>query len=226
MLNPQKGNMYPWVTHTWNAIKGKCPHNCIYCYMKQYPQNDIRLDKEELKTDFGINKTIFVGSSCDMFAKDIPAAWIIKVLTYCQSYNDNIYLFQTKNPHSYSQYIEDSLFPSNIILGTTIESNILYKGYSTAPDPIMRYIAMEKLKAKKMISIEPIMDFDVLIMLRWIKRIGPEFVSIGADSKSNLLPEPHPDKIKSLISGLKEFTDVKLKSNLKRLINIDYENKI
>lgn len=226
MLNPQKGNMYPWVTHTWNAIKGKCAHNCIYCYMKQYPQNDIHLDKEELKTDFGHSKTIFVGSSCDMFAKDIPSSWIIDVLEYCKSYNDNIYLFQTKNPHLYPYLIRSFLFPANIILGTTIESNILYEGFSTAPDPIMRYIAMEKLPAKKMISIEPIMDFDVLIMLRWIKKIGPEFVSIGADSKGHKLPEPSPEKIKALISGLKEFTDVKIKSNLKRLYNNDYETKV
>ena len=31
MLNRQKGNMYPWITHTWNPIKGKCPHDCTYC---------------------------------------------------------------------------------------------------------------------------------------------------------------------------------------------------
>jgi DNA repair photolyase len=33
-LNPSKGNMYPFVTHTWNPIRGKCPHDCSYCYMK------------------------------------------------------------------------------------------------------------------------------------------------------------------------------------------------
>src|SRR3990167_1900105 len=31
MLNKQKGNMYGFVTHTWNPIKGKCSHNCSYC---------------------------------------------------------------------------------------------------------------------------------------------------------------------------------------------------
>jgi len=27
MLNEVKGNMYGWVTHTWNTIKGKCPRS-------------------------------------------------------------------------------------------------------------------------------------------------------------------------------------------------------
>jgi len=28
-LNKQKGNMYGFVTHTWNVIKGKCPHTLL-----------------------------------------------------------------------------------------------------------------------------------------------------------------------------------------------------
>ena len=40
--------MYPWVTHTWNVIKGKCPHDCSYCYMKRFPQGELRFDEKEL----------------------------------------------------------------------------------------------------------------------------------------------------------------------------------
>lgn len=47
MLNKSKGNMYPWVTYTWNPIKGKCPHECRYCYMKGYPQPELHLDEKE-----------------------------------------------------------------------------------------------------------------------------------------------------------------------------------
>lgn len=28
--------MYDFVTHTWNTIKGECPHDCSYCYMKKW----------------------------------------------------------------------------------------------------------------------------------------------------------------------------------------------
>ena len=67
MLNKQKGNMYGFVTHTWNAIKGKCPHDCEYCYMKVFPQGELRLDEKEFKTDLGRNNIVFVGSSLAFF---------------------------------------------------------------------------------------------------------------------------------------------------------------
>ena len=35
-LRNSKGNMYEWVTHTWNTVKGECYHNCSYCYMKRW----------------------------------------------------------------------------------------------------------------------------------------------------------------------------------------------
>jgi len=48
-----KGNMYDWVDYTWNPIKGKCEHDCSYCYMKKFgKQNPIHLDKKELKKDY------------------------------------------------------------------------------------------------------------------------------------------------------------------------------
>lgn len=41
-MNKQRGNMYSWVSHTWNPVKGKCPHDCNYCYMKRFPQKEMR----------------------------------------------------------------------------------------------------------------------------------------------------------------------------------------
>ena len=77
MLNKSKGNMYEFVTHTWNAIKGECYHQCSYCYMKRWGRlKPVRLDEKELKTDLGNDNFIFVGSSCDMFAQNIPDEWI------------------------------------------------------------------------------------------------------------------------------------------------------
>ena len=34
MLNESKGNMYGFITNTWNSIKGKCYHDCSYCHPK------------------------------------------------------------------------------------------------------------------------------------------------------------------------------------------------
>ena len=149
--------MYDFVTHTWNVIKGKCEHDCIYCYMKQFKQNSIRFDEKELKADLGKNNFIFVGSSTDMWAENIPCDWIQKIIIKCSEKNSNTYLFQSKNPKRFiNQYM-----PSNIILGTTIETNRSYN-ISKAPSIIERIKAMINLKyAKKMITIEPILDFDI-----------------------------------------------------------------
>ena len=62
------------------------------------------------------------------------------------------------------------------------------------------------------------MDFDLNIFVNWIRAIKPDFVSIGADSKGNNLPEPPAWKIRKLIDNFRHFTEVKVKSNLKRLI--------
>ena len=221
MLNKQKGNMYPWVTHTWNPIKGRCPHNCKYCYMRKWwnKLGDPHLDSKCFRDNLGYGNTIFVGSSIDMFANSIPDEWIIKTLKYCNDFPKNTYLFQSKNPFRFTRF--RSLFPKGTILGITLETNRDTNDISKAPIPRIRYEYFKQWcdsGFKKMVSIEPIMDFDINIFSTMIALLEPYFVSIGADSKNNSLPEPSKEKVLSLISNLKKITDVKIKSNLKRII--------
>lgn len=205
--------MYSWCDYTWNPIRGKCPHGCSYCYMKRFKVGDLRLAEKELGTDLGKGNVIFVGSSTDMFAKEVPVEWINRVLLHCCAF-DNTYLFQSKNP---ARFLESFVFPKKTVFGTTIETN-WEDNLSEAPLKSDRTRGMGLLKEKrKMISIEPIMDFDLEVFTCWIKSIAPEFVSIGADSKGNNLSEPSWEKTKQLIEELKKFTEVKVKPNLKRL---------
>lgn len=76
---------------------------------------------------------------------------------------------------------------------------------------------MTSVRPPKMVSIEPILDFDLDVMLVWLRNIEPQFVSIGADSKGHNLPEPSPGKVRELVNELSKFTEVKVKSNLGRL---------
>ena len=69
-----------------------------------------------------------------------------------------------------------------------------------------------------MITIEPIMDFDIFVMIEKIKEVSPFQVNIGADSGYNNLPEPSKEKILELILELEKFTTVFRKSNLGRLL--------
>lgn len=215
-MNKQTGNMYPFVTHTWNPIRGKCPHECEYCYMKKFKVGYLRLEKRELNTNLGSGNFIFVGSSTDMFAEEVYSPWIMSVLIHCMKYPNNTYLFQTKNPKRFKLYHACFEKLKDVILGTTIESDIS-PPISNAPTTFERAVEMMELKGRKMISLEPIMEFDMDIMLDWIKKINPEFVSIGADSKYSNLPEPSTEKIERFLIELYKITQVIIKPNMERL---------
>jgi len=217
-LNKQKGNMYGFVTHTWNLIKGVCPHNCSYCYMRKWwPQMSApRLDEKEFKVNPGSDKVIFVGSSIDMFAAEIPSEWVKRSLDYCRMFDKVLFLFQSKNPDRFNGFI----FPQDSIICTTLETNRqpckLIIGNCQTPEQRMKDFM--KLNFRKMITIEPVMDFDIDILIQWVRIIDPIQINIGADSGGNNLPEPSPDKLKRFIYALKTAgVNVHLKDNLKRL---------
>jgi|WetSurMetagenome_2_1015567.scaffolds.fasta_scaffold00103_1 DNA repair photolyase len=217
-LNESKGNMYPWVTHTWNTVKGECPHGCTYCYMKRYgKQRPVRFDEKELNSDLGSGNFIFVGSSCDLFARSIPNKWITDTLNLCESYRMNTYLFQTKNPEGFKDF--EIHIPMNSRLCTTIETNRYYPQMGNTPHPSMRSEDMHDLEGwQKYVTIEPIMDFDLDEMVNIIRWCNPVQVNIGADSGGNNLPEPSKDKLLVLIDALQEFTTIARKTNLARLL--------
>ncbi|GAG66453.1 unnamed protein product, partial [marine sediment metagenome] len=129
MLNKVKGNMYSFFNNypfkganrgcTWNPIKGKCPHDCSYCFMKRFPQKELRLDEKCFKDNLGRDRYIFVGSSTDMWGTHINQDWIRDVLIHCYKYPDNQYFFQSKNPERFSVF----KLPDNFIICTTIETD-------------------------------------------------------------------------------------------------------
>lgn len=221
-LIKSKGNMYKWITHQWNPVKGKCYHDCSYCYAKKWgKQKPIRLDENEFKTDLGKDNFIFAVSGCDLFAKNIPNEWIIKTLKYCEMYNKNKYLFQTKNPGRVLDYIDYRVIIDKSVICTTIETNRFYpKIIKNSPESYDRSIEMRRISevVKTFVTIEPIIDFDLDDMLQLIENCNPKQVNIGADSKGNSLPEPPKEKILKLITELEKFTIVKQKKNLKRLL--------
>lgn len=217
-LNKSKGNMYPWVTHTWNPIRGQCPHGCVYCFMKDRDVGPLRLEAKALADNLGSGRTIFVGSSTDMFAEAVPDEWIIRVLEKCNEH-PNKYVFQSKNPGRFFHLSVD--FPAQTILGTTIESNREYGQSMYAPPAWTRAgaLAHPRLSGfKKMVSMEPIVAFDLATVVDWIRLIGPAFVSIGADSKGHKLPEPTAIELDNFVVALRDITEVKLKRNLDRLL--------
>ena len=209
-LNKQKqpSNMYGFCDATWSPIRGVCEFDCGYCYMKRFANRGrLRMVWDELNTNLGSGHFIFVGSSTDMFAESVPSTWISGVLNYCADF-DNRYLFQTKNPGRFFEFLD--YFPPKTVLGTTIESDIDHH-VSKAPPPVERAKAMAEIilppSMAKMVTIEPVMSFNLKILSDWIRQIAPEWVNIGADSKGHQLSEPSWPAVRALIATLSEFTD-------------------
>ncbi len=214
-LNKSKGNMYSFISHTWNTIKGECFHNCSYCYMKRWgKQNPIRFDDKELKTDLGNGNFIFVGSSNDMWARNIPDDWIQRILDHCSKF-DNSYMFQTKNP----QNIRRELIPNSSVC-VTLETNRHYPEIMrNCPTPEQRVEQITLIKHPLYVTIEPMMDFDLPVLVEMLKSCEPIQVNIGADSGGNGLPEPPKEKVLQLVHELQKFTTIHNKVNLKRILN-------
>lgn len=223
-----KSNMYGFINATWNPLAGECAHDCSYCYVKKMKHipainkkysGELRLCAKAMKKNLGKNRFWFVGSMNDLFAHAVPPEWIIKILDYCKKF-DNKYLFQSKYPLGIREM--NRQLPENCIVGTTIETNRLYPQMGNVGNPQFRATDMNALSVhcgqKTMVTIEPIMDFDIKYMVEYIEHSKPEWVNIGADSQGHNLPEPSPEKIQELINRLSEFTEVKIKSNLKRII--------
>ena len=231
MLKVSTGNMYDWVTHTHSHLSGECPHKCSYCYVqrnrfgvtKRY-KGKPRLIESEFDVNYGKGNVIFIEHMGDLFADSIPTSYICSILSHCKQYNDNTYIFQTKNPEIALAWVRRKLFPNRFIIGTTIETNInsLIARYSLAPLSDLRFEGIKNLGkyCKTFITVEPIMDFDEGIFECLIIGAKPDFVNIGADSKGCNLLEPSKDKIISLIKRLKKARiEVREKGNLKKLIN-------
>jgi len=224
-LVKSKGNMYDWVTHMHTHLAGECSHKCSYCYvqtgmarMSGKYKGELRLVDSEFSVLYGKSRIIFIEHMNDLFAQSVPSEWIKKILFHCCDWQDNQYVFQTKNPFNALNF--SSKFPNNFIIGTTIETNrniVL----SEAPAPVIRFLGLSRWKQegkKVFVTIEPVMDFDIDILFGWLKQIKPEFVNIGADSKGCKLPEPSADKILKLIELLQQDKiEIRKKVNLKRL---------
>lgn len=233
MLNKANGNMYGFITDTWNPVLGKCPHDCKYCYViykyGQMKNENLRVDKDCLNDDFGTGKFIFVGSGVDLFASDIPEEWITRALDKCHQDNNDLFgvrnrfLFQSKNPSRILHFIDHPIFQSSVVC-TTIESNRYYPSIMNhAPHIEERALAMNEIANRGMetyLTIEPIMAFDREELVRLIRMCRPTQVNIGANTYTKIrIPEPTREEIFDLVNEIKNECKVELKSNLDRLLS-------
>ena len=231
-MDKKKGNMYQDSVKQWNVVAG-CLYSCNYCYpsfRRQMKRQKPTIDKngkdrgcekcyrylphfheERLKQPLPRTKGdefIWVCSSGDIsFAK---SEWMIKILERVKELSNRTFFFQTKNPIVFNKYN----FPKNCLLGITLETNRNngYNFISNAPLPSKRFKDFLNVDFdRKVVTIEPILQFDHDIFVMNIKKLNPERVYIGYDTKKNNLLEPTVQETIKLYGELKRFTKVKLK---------------
>lgn len=224
-LKEGNSNMYVgW--QTFNPLGGECPHRCGYCSTQSFMRYPVikskytgvlRLDDKAMSKSLGSGSKWFVCAQNDLFAETVPHEFIVKILNKCRVYDNNTFLFQTKNPSGFVPYLR--IFPTDVVLCTTIETNRWYPSMGNAPSPHHRALAMSEIEGyTKQITIEPLHDFDLVELVNLIRLSGATQVAIGADSKRHNLPEAGKDKILALIGELQKFTIIDRKSNLERLL--------
>jgi len=202
------------------AFRG-CHFKCCYCAFKNTlkrskckqdqeftPHAHLEvLSKRPPPTKEGEFVTIGMNGDISFASKEEMEA----IIHYCWLWAKHTFLLQSKNPAFFHNY----KFPENVILGTTIESNRTefhnsdywsYEYMSAAPNVNKRFDAMYGLVARKVITIEPIMDFNLDTFLNAIIDLKPEWVWVGYDSKPrrNYLPEPPLAKTQDFIEHLED----------------------
>ena len=228
-LKKASGNMYEWITHMHTHLGGECPHKCKYCYIgmnrfgrHQRYKGPIKLLENEINVRYGTGKSIFIEHMNDMFSAGVEDWMIEAILNHCNQYRQNKYIIQTRNTLRAFEFRK--LFPRGTTIGTTIESNRMYPTLTNAPSPNLRLEGMNKFRdtrIKTFVTIEPILDFDIPIFSHWLIFLDPDFINIGADSKSCGLPEPSKEKVLEFILTLdRAGVTIKEKNNLQRIYNV------
>ena len=204
--------MYELSVVQWNPFAG-CDHDCIYCKSsfqrqlkrwakKNCPEcyefvphkHDGRVDQSLPNTRF--MQFIFTCSSGDIaYCDDI--SYLERIIDRIRRERNKTFLIQSKDPKTFNR----AVFPKNVILGTTLETNRdeLCEKISKAPKPSQRYKDfLEVTHDLKMLTIEPVMDFDLNVMVDWVENINPCMVWLGYDSGKNHLPEPELEKVRNM----------------------------
>jgi DNA repair photolyase len=207
---------------TWNPITG-CMYNCLYCWARNYAKRLAAMNVEpyrthgfkpnfaewRLKQKFPKGGFTFVSDMGEMWGEWVPREWILKVLNVLTVKPKTRFLFLTKNPRRYHEFLD--IFTDNMLLGATIETNRSCK-ISRAPPQKERFEAMKKLDWKhKAVVIEPILDFDPEF-IDWIKEIKPEMVYVGYDNYNNRLSEPQLSKTQTFVNQLQRTMQVEARN--------------
>lgn len=210
-----ESNMYA-DTQTWNPFVG-CGFGCTYCvtsfqaqakrqrkncercYEYEPHQHPERLDR--------VPKTpiVFVCGMGDISFCD-DALFVQRILARIRQRKSQTFYLQSKRPEYFAPFLRS--LPRNVVLVTTLETNRddLGERYSKAPPPSERHRQFVALDwPRKVVTIEPVLDFDKIDFVEMIEEVAPEYVYLGYNSKRGqmILIEPSKEDMRWFDAELK-----------------------
>jgi hypothetical protein len=218
-------------TKSWNPFVG-CRYDCVYCkpsFQKLIAWLGGMHDCEGCRhysphthpkrlNNIPPNRAIFVCEDGDIaFADPKFMARVFQAMR-ADKKKGRIWFIQSKDPKCLQKYLK--LLPQNTYIATTLETN-RDEGYpkiSKAPKPFQRYKDFLDLRwPNKIVTVEPLMDFDLPTFADWIESIKPEAVFVGYNShpKAVQLPEPDKKKVWKLIRALEDAGITVLKKEMR-----------
>lgn len=134
-----QGSRIEWTETTWNPTTGctKISHGCKHCYAERLTKRLRMMGLEKYKNGFQVavhedtlqepvkwkkGRTVFVNSMSDLFHKDVPTDFILRVFAVMNECPQHRFQVLTKRP-SRAEKLNNLLhWSDNIWLGTSVES--------------------------------------------------------------------------------------------------------
>ena len=214
---PNKTNI-EWCDYTFNPVTG-CLHGCPYCYARKmanrlkgrygYPADEPfkpTFHRVKLWDTFPKKPSrIFVSSMGDLFGEWVPREWIDRVLDVVRINYKHTFIFLTKNPNRYSEFV----FPANAWIGYSTTGQLHHKWDIRHQDNI------------KFVSLEPMAEAINASLEGYTQRIDFRWLIIGSESgnrKGKYIVTP--DMLASTIAfARKASIKIFVKNSLEKFFN-------
>jgi protein gp37 len=155
-----------WTESTWNPVSGctKISSGCENCYAERMAKRlqamgtrgyekgfEVTLHPHALDKPLKMKKPqmIFVNSMSDIFHKDIPDEYIVKIFEVMNKAHWHTFQVLTKRPERLEQIAHKLKWSDNIWMGVTVESNNYIKrvDYLRDMDAKIKFLSIEPLIA-------------------------------------------------------------------------------